>query len=185
MLKRFSSQFKKDKSKEDKGTANAKKVSGATNGAHGTYASNATTAPAAAPNGVAEHSKEPSHAASREEVESGFAQFAQLVHAAQRPLPNQTGDGTYVDEAAHHSSLWQDIRALGFKDAVTLAEVMKNTASGALVDDKTMLMERVIQVCRPPARPSMKGICLTASLAACCGASTKLKNSCGPHQCLC
>lgn len=149
MLRRFSSQFRKDKNKEDKATG--KKVNGATNGVNGTYATNGTTAPTAAPNGVAEHSKEPSHAASRQDVESGFAQFAQLVHAAQRPLPNQTGDGTYVDEAAHHSSLWQDMRSLGFKDAKTLAEVMKNTASGALVDDKTMLMERVIQVCRPSA----------------------------------
>jgi hypothetical protein len=157
MLRRFSSQFRKDKNKEDKATAAGKKASGATNGVNGTYATNGTTAPAPAPATtpatapVAKHSKEPSHAASRQDVESSFTQFAQLVHAAQRPLPNQTGDGTYVDEAAHHSSLWQDMRSLGFKDAKTLAEVMKNTASGALVDDKTMLMERVIQVHRQSA----------------------------------
>jgi hypothetical protein len=89
--------------------------------------------------------EQPDHAANRAEVESSFAQFAHLVHAAQRPLPNQTGDDTYIEEKQQHSSLWADLRCLGYKDVKTLTEVMKNTASGALVDDKTMLMERVIQ----------------------------------------
>jgi len=92
--------------------------------------------------------KQPDHAANRSEVESSFTQFAHLVHAAQRPLPNQTGDGTYIEEKQQHSGLWADLRSLGFKDAKTLVEVMKNTASGSLIDDKTMLMERVIQVSR-------------------------------------
>jgi hypothetical protein len=42
--------------------------------------------------------------------------------------------------------LFQDIRTLGFKDFGTLAAFMKNKASGEVVDDKTMLMERIIQV---------------------------------------
>jgi linoleate 10R-lipoxygenase len=89
--------------------------------------------------------KQPDHTASRSEVESSFTQFAHLIHAAQRPLPNQSGDGTYIEEKQQHSGLWADLRSLGFRDVKTLTEVMKNTASGALVDDKTMLMERVIQ----------------------------------------
>lgn len=74
-----------------------------------------------------------------------FEKYAQLIHASQRPLPNQNGDGTYTD---HDSStgLFQDIKSLGFKDFGTLKDVIASQASGELVDDKTMLMERVIQV---------------------------------------
>jgi linoleate 10R-lipoxygenase len=49
--------------------------------------------------------KQPVHATSRSEAESSFTQFAHLVHAAQRPLPNQSGDGTYMEEKQQHSSL--------------------------------------------------------------------------------
>ena len=37
---------------------------------------------------------------------------------------------------------------MGFKDAHTLVDLMKNKASGDLVDDKTYLMEKIIQVAR-------------------------------------
>src|SRR5256885_13394794 len=40
--------------------------------------------------------QQPNHNTSRGEVESAFKQYAQLIHAAKRPLPNQTGDGTYI-----------------------------------------------------------------------------------------
>ncbi|KAL6715679.1 hypothetical protein ACLMJK_006640 [Lecanora helva] len=85
------------------------------------------------------------HSASRSDVESSFAQFAQLIHASQRPLPTQTGDGAYLDHG-EPSGLMSDIKALGFKDAHTLMDVMKNKATGALQDDKTYLMEKTIQV---------------------------------------
>lgn len=86
------------------------------------------------------------HSAARGEVVETFEKYAQLIHASRRPLPTQTGDGTYLDPKEHHGSLFQDIRTLGFKDFGTLAAFMKNKASGDVVDDKTMLMERVIQV---------------------------------------
>lgn len=86
------------------------------------------------------------HSAARSEVAETFEKYAQLIHASKRPLPVQTGDGTYLDHKEHHSSLFQDIRTLGFKDVGTLAAFMKNKASGEVVDDKTMLMERIIQV---------------------------------------
>ena len=37
---------------------------------------------------------------------------------------------------------------MGFKDVKTLRDVIANKASNALMDDKTMLMERIIQVGR-------------------------------------
>ena len=49
------------------------------------------------------------HSASRADVESSFAQFAQLIHASLRPLPTQTGDGAYL-EHAEPSGLLADIK---------------------------------------------------------------------------
>lgn len=56
-----------------------------------------------------------------------FHHFAQVLHASQRPLPTQTGDGTYINKDLP-SGVMEDLRSLGFKDV------------------KTYLMERVIQL---------------------------------------
>lgn len=100
-------------------------------------------------NGITQPSKpqpnESHHGEKREDVESSFEQFAQLVHASQRPLPTQTGDGTYI-EHPESSGLFSDLKVLGVKDAQTLMTVMKTKATGALTDDRTYLMEKVIQV---------------------------------------
>jgi hypothetical protein len=139
----------KNKNKE-KEAARVSGTSNGVNGVNGINGANGTTGPKKVGFGLETHheapTEQPDHAASRAEIESGFTAFAQFVHAAQRPLPNQTGDGTYIEEKQQHSGLWADLRSMGFKDAKTLIEVMKNTATGALVDDKTMFMERVIQV---------------------------------------
>lgn len=97
------------------------------------------------------------HAVKREEVQNAFEQFAQVLHASQRPLPTQTGDGAYLEDAVA-PSLMQDLRSLGFQDVKTLLAVMQTKATGALADDKTYIMERVIQVCwRPIAKIIVKG----------------------------
>src|SRR5579862_6496954 len=87
----------------------------------------------------------PDHSAKREDISNVFKQYAQLIHASQRPLPTQTGDGTYIEQSVP-SGLWQDLKNLGFKDVNTLLEVMKNKTHKSLTDDKTYIMERVIQV---------------------------------------
>lgn len=91
-------------------------------------------------------SSDEDNSAKRTEVTGMFEKYAQLLHASQRPLPNQTGDGTYLE---HESStgLFQDLKTMGFKDFGTLKDVLKSQTSGELVDDKTYLMERIIQVC--------------------------------------
>jgi linoleate 10R-lipoxygenase len=142
MMKRLSIHFKKRK--DGMVAADDKKVNGLTDRV---YETNGVVASGKSTDGPSAHDDgKVDHTASRAEVENSFSAFANLVHAARRPLPNQSGDGTYLDEQAEHSSLWADIKSLGFKDAKTLMEIMKNTASGADVDDKTMLMERIIQV---------------------------------------
>lgn len=85
------------------------------------------------------------HSANRREVESSFEKYAQLIHASRKPLPTQSGDGAYAYDHTVPSGLLQDIKTLGFKDVGTLMAVMKNKASGELQDDKTYMMEHVIQ----------------------------------------
>lgn len=87
------------------------------------------------------------HADGHAEKESTVEKYGQLLHAAKRPLPKESGDGAYL-EHDHDSGLFRDLKALGFRDVETLADVIKN--KGKLQDDKTYLMERTIQVCRSP-----------------------------------
>lgn len=81
---------------------------------------------------------------SRDDIASTFQQYAQLIHASRRPLPTQTGDGSYIKHEVS-SSVFQELKSLGFKDINTLIGVMKSRVSGEPVDDKTYLMERIIQ----------------------------------------
>lgn len=81
----------------------------------------------------------------RAEVVAVFEKYAQAIHASQEPLPNQTSDGTYLKHDMS-SGLINDIKALGFRDVNTVKDLIASKASGELVDDKTYLMERVIQM---------------------------------------
>ena len=175
MLRRFSTKFGKsrkddgDAVKETNGTTNGSSKSAATNGAY----TNGTSNGASASGNPGLDKRQSSfgiqtkkakkaatdHSASRGDVESTFAQFAQLIHASQRPLPTQSGDGAYL-EHKEPSGLMSDMKALGFKDVHTLMDVMKNKATGALQDDKTYLMEKTIQV---SSIQQMMLLCLTCS----------------------
>jgi hypothetical protein len=50
----------------------------------------------------------------RETVSDTFAEYAQLIHASRRPLPNQSGDGQYL-EKDEPSGFWADMKSLGIK----------------------------------------------------------------------
>ena len=160
MLRRFSSNFRKGK--KDDSQVNGKSTNGKiTNGnVHNGAASNGAmsngiTSNGAISNGAVARSRsedvkkpvEDEHSsAGRLEVESTFKNFEQLIHAARKPLPTQAGDGAYLDQEVS-SGLFQDLKSLGFKDVKTLMQVMKTKATGEYQDDKTYLMENVIQVC--------------------------------------
>lgn len=88
---------------------------------------------------------EETHTVKRAEVVAVFEKYAQAIHASRKPLPNQGGDGTYLKHD-QSSGLINDIKSLGFRDVNTVKDLIKSKASGELVDDKTMLMERIIQV---------------------------------------
>lgn len=142
MLRRFSTNFKKSKGdKEDRREPKE-------NGVQGHSKRHSMVAPirksTASPPRVEE--EEPAQTATRDTVESTFEKYSQVIHASQTPLPRQTGDATYLEHDTT-SGFFGDIKSLGFRDVNTLKDLIKSKASGELVDDKTMLMERIIQVC--------------------------------------
>ena len=85
-----------------------------------------------------------------QDVSSTFEQYGQLIHGSRRPLPAQTGDGSYIKHGVP-TGFFEDLKNLGFKDVNTLVGVMRSRLSGEPMDDKTYLMERTIQVSLAPA----------------------------------
>ncbi|KAL0258347.1 hypothetical protein SLS55_007523 [Diplodia seriata] len=128
MLRRLSTTFKKDRKKDGAGpNGSSPKSSAGASPTHG-------------------HSElKPDTSTDREDLKGTFSQFAQVLHAARRPLPTQTGDGSYV-KREDPASLFDNLKTFGIGDAKTLKDVLQNKAKKELIDDKTYLMERVIQV---------------------------------------
>ncbi|WEW59149.1 hypothetical protein PRK78_004618 [Emydomyces testavorans] len=118
-------------------------TNGATNGAGHDNGVTARSKPAK--NGSA-HINGNSRRVKRPDVESTFKQYAQLIHAARRPLPKQSGNGSYLDGPKTTTSLFQDLKSMGPRGWGTLLAVRKSKKSGKLTDDKTYIMERVIQL---------------------------------------
>lgn len=92
-----------------------------------------------------------------------IAQVEQVVAAALRPLPTQTGDGSYI-QAPTVTGLAKDLLHFDLKDAKTLAEVAKSAITGEAVNDRDYIMERVIQVRQ---RTTIDQDSLTHSTACC------------------
>lgn len=81
----------------------------------------------------------------RQEIEISLSQINQAVTASLRPLPTETGDGTYVKEETK-TGILSDLGRINIKDVETLIEVTKNAATGEPTNDRDYIMERVIQV---------------------------------------
>ncbi|KAI1770674.1 linoleate diol synthase [Hypoxylon cercidicola] len=89
---------------------------------------------------------EPIPKADREGVSTVFAQFGQLLNASRRPLPTKNGDGSYSTEVKR-TGLKKDLKYLRTQDVKTVLELARSKLKGEqLTDDKTMIMERVIQL---------------------------------------
>ncbi|GIJ87821.1 hypothetical protein Asppvi_006734 [Aspergillus pseudoviridinutans] len=141
MLRRFSSTFKKKGDRESKQNGTAPSSSTAANNSNNNdnkrHSKNAA---------AHKSSSDDDRSEKKGDSVSPFEKYASVLHASRSPIPNQTGDGAYL-EHEHTTSLLQDARHLGFKDFKTLKEVIESKLPGAqLVDDKTMLMERIIQL---------------------------------------
>ncbi|KAH8904704.1 linoleate diol synthase [Coniochaeta sp. PMI_546] len=84
--------------------------------------------------------------ATRQGIDEAFRSFGQLITASRRPLPTQNGDGTYQTSKLQ-TGLRQDLKVITRKDVKTLIEVIKAKLKGdGITDDKTMIMERTIQL---------------------------------------
>jgi hypothetical protein len=65
---------------------------------------------------------------------------------SRRPVPTAYGDGTYP-ELEQRSKFRKDLKSVSLRDIKTLRDLVRNKMQGTgVVDDKTMLMERVIQL---------------------------------------
>jgi len=85
------------------------------------------------------------HLALRKQIEKSFAEISQVIHTSRKPLPTQTGDGSYIEPPVP-TGLFKDLQNMRFKDVPTLIQSIKSRMSGKPTDDKTYLMEKVIQV---------------------------------------
>jgi linoleate 10R-lipoxygenase len=169
LFRKLSSSFKKNKTVNGNGgsgalpTVNESKASPAINGhnTNGTATNGAsigqslqktkdvqrasTYKPPHSPQSAEVGQKDDGAPATRKDVESAFTQFAELIHAAQRPLPTQSGDGQYL-EKEEPTGFWQDLKHLGFKDAQAALHMVEDKLSGGPVDDRKMHMEEVMQL---------------------------------------
>lgn len=83
--------------------------------------------------------------ATRENVEEVFEQFAHLIHVSRKPLPSQSGDGSYL-EKEEPTGFWADFRNLSLKDVEKVKHIIEDKASGKPQDDRKMHMEEIMQV---------------------------------------
>ncbi len=87
----------------------------------------------------------PVNGSALERIEDAVSGVRELMHAALRPLPVQTGDGSYIEQP-ESTHVFKDLHDMGFDGVQTLIETVKTDVSGKLADDKKYLMEKVIKV---------------------------------------
>ncbi|KAL4928492.1 peroxidase/cytochrome P450 family protein [Aspergillus undulatus] len=143
MLRRFST-FKKSKGdKAEKADRESKPNGSSANGAAAT--NNNSSKRQSKVSAPRRSSSDSGNSAESEDIPEVFEKYAQVLHASSRPVPHQGGEAAYL-EKEHPSGLFNDLRSLGLKDFSSLKDVIKTKMNGELTDDKTMIMERIIQI---------------------------------------
>ena len=79
------------------------------------------------------------------DIHSTLKRVIDLASAAMRPLPTQTGDGTYIAKP-EHDGLLKSLMSLNIRDAATIFDTIKSIMTSQAIDDKTYQMEKVIQL---------------------------------------
>lgn len=158
MFRRLSKTFNRNKD------SNKDITNGYTNGySKGPPSKGAAVTNNAISDSSSDHDSSKESSATREDVQSTFEQYAQLIHASQRPLPNQSGDGAYL-EKEEPSGFWADIKALGLKDVRAIRHIMEDKAAGKPQDDRLMHMEEIMQV-RKPTRCGISSLTFVACVS--------------------
>ncbi|KAL1969515.1 hypothetical protein VTN77DRAFT_8953 [Rasamsonia byssochlamydoides] len=96
----------------------------------------------------------------RKDIQKSLAQLQQLVSASLRPLPTETGDGTYITHTSP-TGLINDLPHVNVKDVETIIDVVKAAATGDPQNDRDYIMERVIQLAAGLPTSSRNGQALT------------------------
>lgn len=99
----------------------------------------------------------------RQEIEEALDSARSLIKASFKPLPTQSGDGTYITPP-QVTGLIKDLPKMGLDDAATLIELAKTTATGQKIDDKSYFMERLIKLASALPLTSKNGTMITSSL---------------------
>lgn len=99
----------------------------------------------------------------RHEIEETLDSARSLIKSSLRPLPTQSGDGTYITPP-QVTGVIKDLQKMGFEDAATLIELVKTTATGQKIDDKSYFMERLIKLASALPLTSKNGTMITQSL---------------------
>jgi hypothetical protein len=82
----------------------------------------------------------------RKDIENAFSQLQQVFKSSLRPLPSQTGDGTYLVDINAPTGAFKDLPYIKPKDVETVLDVVKTAATGAPLNDRQYILERVIQL---------------------------------------
>lgn len=138
MLRRFSTQFKKSKDSKAEGEP---KQNGTKAGKRQSKMLSSSPPP---PRKSTEENWERGNKGANETT-NPFERYSQVLHASKTPLPGQTSDGSSEDSPG----LIADLKTMGLKDLGTLKDMISTMAKGEKIPDKTMLMERIIQVSSP------------------------------------
>lgn len=99
----------------------------------------------------------------RQEIEETLDSARSLIKASLKPLPTQSGDGTYITPP-QVTGLIKDLSKMGLDDAATLIELAKTTATGQKIDDRSYFMERLIKLASALPLTSKNGTMITSSL---------------------
>ena len=99
----------------------------------------------------------------RKEIDQVFSSVHALINASARPLPVQTGDGSYVTTPLT-TGLLQDLRKMDISDVEPLLALVKTTGSGKATDDRTYFMEKLIKLTSELPLTSKNGVTLTNGL---------------------
>ena len=95
----------------------------------------------------------------RERIDDAFVALKSFITASARPLPTQTGDGSYLGHE-HATGLLKDMSTLGFRDMLALGEMVREGTEHKPIKDSDYLMEKVIRAAAdfPPHSKKLKSL---------------------------
>ena len=99
----------------------------------------------------------------RQEIHQVIASVHALINASARPLPTQTGDGSYVIPPVT-TGLIQDLRKMDISDVESVLNLVTTSVTGKATNDKTYFMEKLIKLASELPVSSKNGLALTNGL---------------------